>query len=71
MRKITLTCGDGHVKTTCKGVSQHSYNRFVVHGISKAGQAWYDALPKEHPPIFVRTTTGCERLDYLSSDPIP
>ena len=71
MRKVTLICGDNRINTTCEGVSQHVHNRLVVHGISKAGRAWYDALPEGHPPVMVYTATNAERLDYLSSDPLP
>lgn len=71
MRKITLVCGDRSLTTTCKGLSQHIYNKLVVHSISKAGKDWYNALPDDSPPVWVYASSRAERLDYLSSEPIP
>ena len=71
MRKITLTCGDNKINTTCEGTSQRIHNRIAIHRLSSKGKQWYDALPDDHEPITVTTTTASERLDYITEDPLP
>lgn len=69
--KITLICGADKLSTTCTGVSKQIYNRYIVHGLSKKGREWVAALPEDHEAIFVHTSRGREKLDYVSSDPLP
>jgi hypothetical protein len=71
MRKITLTCGDNKINTTCEGTSQHIHNSIVIHRLSNKGKQWYDALPDDHGPITATTTTASERLDYITEAPLP
>lgn len=71
MMKITLTCGTNTINTTCEGVSQHIWNRCVVHRISNRGLEWFKALQDDHETVFTTTKHGCHPLDYLSFDPIP
>jgi hypothetical protein len=68
--KVTLKSGDNQIITTCKGVSQHIYNRYVVHGLSKAGRKWLADLPGG-AACTVYTKQGAERLDYLTDAPVP
>lgn len=75
MTKITLQSGDNSITTTCKGVSQHIYNSYVVHGLSKKGKEWIDSLPGgatyANIPIMVYTRYGTWGLDYLTDNPVP
>ncbi len=71
MRKITLSCDGDRITTTCTGTSQHIHNRLVVHGLSRRGKNWLNALPDGHGPVTVQTSTKTERLDYITADPLP
>ncbi|MFA7255988.1 MAG: hypothetical protein WC047_00220 [Kiritimatiellales bacterium] len=69
--KITLTCGDSTINTACKGTSQHIHNKRIVHGLSRKGNDWINALLDNHGPIMTTTKYGQMRLDYITDAPLP
>jgi hypothetical protein len=68
MRKITLKCGENEITTTCYGLSQHIYNGYVIHRLTKRGLDWYNAFPENHQPITVKSSSNCLKLDYITTD---
>ena len=71
MNKIILSCGEESKTAFCKGLSQHVWNRYNVHGLSASGKAWIDG----HDPKLVYVTSlkndNTLKLDEVTDDPLP
>jgi hypothetical protein len=71
MRKITLSCENESISTTCGDVSQHIWNKAVLHGLSARGINWLSHLPDNHARIYVGTSKQVYMLDYITDAPCP
>jgi hypothetical protein len=65
MRKITLSTNNETINTTCSDVSQHIWNKVVIHNISAKGSVWLDK--HEGDKITVTTKNGNYMLDYITT----